>query len=223
MMKSSVEAQAQIRRNLEEQSSLFDEFKAWETKIKLNDAKIKSRIVANEVTHPKPLESTEHCEYDADECGKDQGVDANSSSIHQIATSLQRSTSSVVISGTTNNENVSKKNVVPIAPMIIDEQDSHKSQTKEEMAIEERKRGNKYFSEGAFQEAKNCYSRSIYFDNTSAVAYSNRGMDSIAIVCLNFAIVDVPEVINKHLYHSILYYFRSNGAFEIERLALCRV
>lgn len=171
-MKASIEAQVIIRRNFEEQSNALDDFKAWETQIKLDDAKRKrsSRKANEESNGSSSVLATSFLVKGSKE---ERTNDAKS----QLPPMLQKS-ASIVIGGSGSNVQMAK-NAVPIAPIVIDGYET-KSLSKEKLAIEERERGNELFAEGDFEGAKKCYSQSIHFNASSALAYSNRGKDTLS-------------------------------------------
>ena len=165
-MKSSIEAQALLRRNFEEQNSALDDFKTWEAKIKDEEAKIKKRKSKEIVPNPSVSDTIESCES-----GDDGSADM------QIPQMFRKSTS-VVIGG---SDTIITKNAVPAPPIGVQKA---KVFTNEELATQARERGNELFATGDFEEAKKCYSQSIVYDSSSALAYSNRG-ENVTLHLLN--------------------------------------
>ena len=159
-MKSSIEAQALLRRNFEEQNSALHDFKAWETKIKDDEAKIKKRKTHEIQPYSSISDTIELCES-----GDDR------SEAIRIPQEFRKATSVVIGGGDTNL----KKNVVPVPPIAVQKP---KVFSNEELATQARDKGNVLFATGDFEQAKKCYSQSIVYNACSALAYSNRGKNT---------------------------------------------
>lgn len=181
-MKASVEAQALIRKNFEEQSSALNDFKAWETKVKLHDANRK-RNGRKKVITTRTYENDFGNRISEERSNDDnQTTTTNDDSTLEktqiLPPTLQKSTS-IVVGGEDRNKNVlnaSKNPVVPTPPSPTDSSNEYKhKKTKEELARDERERGNKLFAAGEFEGSIRNYSNSILYDSSSALAYSNRG------------------------------------------------
>lgn len=157
-MNPSFEAQALIRRSVEEQNVALNEFCAWEASIKQNDEEIKEKkstiSLSRQQRHviPTKLETV----------ALDENLVPQNISSH-----------SIVIGG-----HEPSKSEVPVAkaPHLLHETSTINPNNGEGNFEElERQRGNESFSKGDYDEAVKHYTRCIQQNPSSVLAYSNRG------------------------------------------------
>ena len=175
-MNPSIEAQASIRKNVEEQGLALNDFNVWETTIKQNDAMIKKKNENKSIQSSTIVGGPRLSSFADDKSNKrnNNSIDDVSDLGRSIPEFAGRSNSMLI--GRGQQFGMNSKNPVARAPHMEEVTTIQKpTKSKEEFENDERQRGNTFFSAGDYQGAIKCYSQCIQLNPASAIAYSNRG------------------------------------------------
>ncbi|GMH91096.1 hypothetical protein TL16_g11956 [Triparma laevis f. inornata] len=180
---SSLNVQAQIRRNAEEQASFLKGMGDWEKEIKERDAALKTKKKARDkarLTAPRQRESggtvktkmtISKATADDFQISKEakETIDSKSRGDHERGVFLGTGM------GEVNPANI----VVPGAITEVDRKSIPVPKARhptDELENEERMRGNDFFKKGEYENAVRSYTRCLGINTKSGVAYSNRSM-----------------------------------------------
>lgn len=194
MSKSTMDLQLRIRQNALEMQDFYSDLDKWEEDITKRDKELQKKkmyknaimnnnneipkVVEEKSQQPKPPKPADAHTYDKgykkwekfdidgalkeiDESDKDES-DATVVQSKPLIISPADIGRDIIINNDDDEKPVNNKSL--------------ESENTKPLDVLEREKGNKYFSEGNFEEALKCYTKSIGLNSQSAVSFSNRAM-----------------------------------------------
>lgn len=199
MSKSTMDLQLRIRQNALEMQDFYSDLDKWEADIAKRDKELQKKkkqkviLIKSNPEIPKPVEDKPKepkPPKPADAHTYDKGYKKwEKFDVDGALKELDESDASSP-TATSNDTIVTQSKPIIISPadigrdMIVNNDDDEKpvnnssleSENTKPLDVLEREKGNKYFSEGNFEEALKCYTKSIALNSQSAVSFSNRAM-----------------------------------------------
>lgn len=200
-MNSSIEMQMKIRQNASEMQNYYNDMEKWEKEIRKKDESLKNKKKYSiEYAKPYSNNKNEIKNKKGDDHTYDKGYKKWEN--YDINKALEEVDNPIIYSPADIGKYIEPDNIIEINQKIENENEK-------ELDLLEREKGNKYFSNGNFNEALKCYTRSLALNPKSSITYSNRAMAYLKLKQYKNAEEDCNESIKIDNKYVKSYYRRA--------------
>mmetsp|Transcript_11091 Transcript_11091/g.16794 ORF Transcript_11091/g.16794 Transcript_11091/m.16794 type:complete len:405 (-) Transcript_11091:123-1337(-) len=203
----SVQVQAEVRRNAEEQVDVLKDLGAWEASMKMRDEEIKLK------------RAEERFSIKSGESAPDSFVTSPCAEMPFDIREKAKNGQTVIVNGVPQAPCIAVEVATARNPKIISCSSKEGESTSKNIEEEERLRGNSFYSNGNYAEAIKCYTKCLMMNNhSSAVVFSNRAMAYLKLKDWQRAEADSSSALNLDPKHLKSYQRRASARFRLGKI-----